>query len=69
MSPTEAGYTIKEIVEEIREDVKELRLRPTSSPDHERRIRRIERWMWALPAGAMAAIFTAVTIIVKATGA
>ena len=62
------GYTVKEIVEEIREDVKELRLRPTPNPDHERRIRRIERWMWALPAGAMAAIFAAATIIINATG-
>ena len=59
------GYTVKEIVEEIRDDVKELRTRPTANPDHERRIRRLEKWMWAIPAGAAATVIVAVELLTR----
>lgn len=58
----ESFMTVREMVSEIRKDIKEMRadaVSKDSHADHERRIRGLEKWKYGIPVSALLAIGTA----------
>lgn len=47
---------IEDDVAAVREDVAYMRAKIEALPDHETRIRRIERWMYGIPASLLVAV-------------
>lgn len=54
------GLTLRELVLEMREDLKKVQ------NDHEMRMRNLERWRYGIPASILIALATAVAIVLRA---
>lgn len=56
------GLTLRELVLEMREDLKRVQA------DHENRLRSLERWRYGIPVSILVAVGTAVAIVFRAMG-
>jgi hypothetical protein len=56
---------ISEDLSVVREDVAFIKAKIEALPDHETRIRRVERWMYGLPASLVLAVLGLVAALLK----